>query len=115
MSLTFEGGHLESFPQSGWRKLAVAETRLLATGIALHLTVLTRLGLTHWRLTLGVQLPQCGYMGIVQLSGPTAALWATIAATVYTANTMASTVTMNHTHEPDLCQFPFSRSRILVG
>ena len=34
-------------------------------------------------------------------SGPTAALWAAIDATVYNANTMASAITMNHAREPD--------------
>ena len=59
---------------------------------------------------------QCRYMGRVQLSGPTAALWEAIAASVYTANAMTSAVTVNHTRDLDFPQVTtFNRSRILVG
>ena len=61
--------------------------------------------MTCGRLAIGFQLPlfraQRRYMGIVRLSGPTAALWTTITATVGTASIMTHTVTMNHTREAD--------------
>ena len=53
-----------------------------------------------WRSTADVW-SHCRYMGNVQLSGPTAALWASITATVYNAITMASTITLSHNHEHD--------------
>ena len=59
---------------------------------------------------------QCRYMGRVQLSGPTAALWATIHTTVHAANTMASASNLNHTHEPAILNVTaFGRSRIHAG
>ena len=64
---------------------------------------------------------QCRYVGGVHISGHTAALWAAITASVYTANTRPSATAMNHihntmthTHDTDfLTVASFSRSRVL--
>ena len=58
-----------------------------------------------WRSTADIWA-QRRYMGIVHLPVTTAALWATITATVHNAITMAYTATMSHTREPDFGKRP---------
>ena len=53
-----------------------------------------------WRSTADIWA-QRRYMGIVQLPGPTAALWATITATVYNASNMTYAITTKHARDPD--------------
>ena len=102
---------------------------MLVAGTSSIWIVLARLGLACWRLAIDAQLhgatgldmlatgdwrsaaalwAQCRYVGRVQISGHHAALWASITAGVYTANTRPSTIAMNHirttmthTHDTD--------------
>ena len=60
-------------------------------------TGLARLATGDWRSDAAFWA-QCRYVGRVQLSGHSAALWAAITTSVYTSNTMPYTITMNHTH-----------------
>ena len=58
-----------------------------------------------WR-SIAALWAQCRNVGIVQLSGPNAALWATITATAYDANTTTSNITMSHAGEHDFQMRP---------
>ena len=109
VSLKYNGDRISSFPQYDWKKLARADARLLVSGSATRWVGMARLASTCWRLALGAQLRFLGALPLYGQSatvGTTAALWATVIATVHTAITMTYTATMSHTREPDFEKRP---------